>query len=82
MLLGWRDVEEGIFEVVRRDGEVLIVTNLVDELTCRVRSNMGGEVFRVLRPRSYMIARLVPLGGEWLVSGVIHPILRGGRKVA
>jgi len=82
MLLGWRDVVEGIFEVVRRDGEVLIVTNLVDELTYRVRSNMGGEVFRVLRPRSYMIARLVPMGSEWLVSGVIHPILRGGRKVA
>jgi hypothetical protein len=82
MLLGWRDVAEGTFEVVRRDGEVLIVTNLVDELTYRVRSNMGGEVFRVLRPRSYMIARLVPIGSDWLVSGVLHPIPRSGRKVA
>ncbi len=82
MLLGWRDVVEGIFEVVRRDGDVLIVTNLVDELTYRVRSNMGGEVFRVLRPRSYMVARFVPMGSEWLVSGVIHPIARSGRKVA
>jgi hypothetical protein len=82
MLLGWRDVAEGIFEVGRRDGEVLIVTNLVDELTYRVHSNMGGEVFRVLRPRSYMIARLVPIGSDWLVSGVLHPIPRSGRKVA
>jgi hypothetical protein len=82
MLLGWRDVVEGIFEVVRRDGDVLIVTNLVDELTYRVRSNMGGEAFRVFRPRSYMIARFVPMGGEWLVSGVIHPIARGRQKVA
>jgi hypothetical protein len=82
MLLGWRDVVEGIFEVGRRDGDVLIVTNLVDELTYRVRSNMGGEVFRVLRPRSYMTARFVPIGSEWLVSGVIHPIARSGRKVA
>ena len=82
MLLGWRDVVEGIFEVGHRDGEVLIVTNLVDELTYRVRSNMGGEVFRVLRPRSHMIARLVPMGSEWQVSGVIHPIPRSGRKVA
>jgi hypothetical protein len=82
MLLGWRDVVEGIFEVGRRDGEALIVTNLVDDLTYRVRSNMGGEVFRVLRPRSYMIARLVPMGSEWLVSGVSHPIPRSGREVA
>jgi hypothetical protein len=82
MLLGWRDVVEGIFEVVRRDGDVLIVTNLVDELTYRVRSNMGGDVFRVLRPHSYMIARFVPMGSEWLVSGVIHPISRGRREVA
>lgn len=80
MLLGWGDVVEGIFEVVRRDGDVLIVTNLVDDLTYRVRS--GGEVFRVFRPRSYMIARFVPMGKEWLVSGVIHPISRGRRKVA
>ena len=82
MLLGWRDVVEGIFEVVRRDGDVLIVTNLIDELTYRVRSNMGGEAFRVFRPRSYMIARFVPMGGEWMVSGVIHPIARGRRKDA
>jgi hypothetical protein len=80
MLLGWRDVVEGIFEVVRRDGDVLIVTNLIDELTYRVRSNMGGEVFRAFRPRSFMIARFVPIGSEWLVSVVIHPIGRDGRK--
>ena len=82
MLLGWRDVVEGIFEVVRRDGDVLIVTNLIDELTYRVRSNMGGEAFRVFRPCSYMIARFVPMGSEWLVSGVIHTIGKRRRKVA
>jgi hypothetical protein len=82
MLLGWRDVVEGIFEVVRRDGDVLVVTNLVDELTYRVRSNMGGEVFRPLRPCSYVLARFVPIGSEWLVSGVIRPIERGRWKVA
>ena len=82
MLLGWRDVVEGIFEVGRRDGNVLVVTNLVDELTYRVRSNMGGDVFGVLRPRSYVVARFVPMGSEWLVSGAIHPIARSGRKVA
>lgn len=82
MLLAWRDVVEGIFEVVCREGEVLVVTNLVDELTYRVRSNMGGEVFRCLRPGSYMLARLVPFGSEWLVSGVVRPIDKGQRKMA
>jgi hypothetical protein len=80
MLLGWRDVVEGIFEVVRRDGDVLIVTNLIDELTYRVRSNMGGGVFRAFRPRSFMIARFVPIGSEWLVSGVILPIGKDERR--
>jgi hypothetical protein len=73
---------EGIFEVVGREGEVLIVTNLVDELTYRARSNMGGEVFRALRSRSYVLARFVPMGSEWLVSGVTRPIDKGRRKVA
>ena len=82
MLLGWRDVVEGIFEMVRRDGDVLIVTNLVDELTYQVRSNMGGHVFRALRPLSYVLARFVPMGSEWLVSGVMHPIDKGRRKIA
>jgi hypothetical protein len=82
MLLGWRDVVEGIFEVDRREGDVLIVTNLVDDLTYSVHSNMRGDVFRVLRPHSYMIARIVPVGSEWLVSGVIRPIEKGGSKVA
>jgi hypothetical protein len=82
MVLGWLDVVEGIFEVGWRDGEVLIVTNLVDDLTYQVHSIMGGDMFRVLRPRSYMVARLVPIGSEWLVSGVIHPIARSGRKFA
>jgi len=33
MLLGWRAVVEGIFEVRRRDGAALVVENLIDELT-------------------------------------------------
>ena len=33
MLLGWRDVVEGIFEVQRRDGAGLVMENLIDELT-------------------------------------------------
>jgi hypothetical protein len=69
MLLGWRDVVQGPFEVQRRDGAALIVVNLVDELTYRVRSNMGPAVFRQMPRRSFLITRLVPVGEEWMLSG-------------
>ena len=41
MLLGWRDVVEGVFEIRERDGEAIIAVNLIDELTYRVYSNVG-----------------------------------------
>ena len=69
LLLGWRDVVEGIFEVRRRDGDALVVENLVDELRYRVYSNMGPSVFRPLESGGFMIGRLVPIGPEWLISG-------------
>lgn len=69
MLLGWRDVVNGVFEVERRDGEALIVVNLVDELTYRVRANVGPAIFSQMPRRSFLIGRLVPVGDEWLLSG-------------
>jgi hypothetical protein len=69
MLLGWRDVVEGIFEVRSRDGDALVVENLIDELTYRVHSNMGPSAFRLLKPGGFMIGRIVPVGPEWLMSG-------------
>src|SRR6266511_2208457 len=69
MLLGWRDVVQGPFEVQRRDGPALIVVNLVDDLTYRVRSNMGTSVFRQMPRRAFLITRLVPVGEEWMLSG-------------
>ena len=69
LLLGWRNVVEGIFEVRSRDGDALVVENLVDELTYRMHSNMGPSVFRPLEPGGFMIGRLVPVGPEWLMSG-------------
>lgn len=70
MLLGWRDVVEGIFEIQRREGDALIVTNLVDEMTYSVRSNMGPSVLGPLRGGAFLLARLVPIGDEWLLSGM------------
>src|SRR5258708_6598637 len=38
LLLGWKDVVEGFFEIVGREEETLITENLVDDLTYRIRS--------------------------------------------
>ncbi|HEY3080537.1 MAG TPA: hypothetical protein VGM69_11625 [Chloroflexota bacterium] len=82
LLRGWRGVVEGIFEVGRRDGEALEVVNLVDELTYRVRSNMGPGVFARLRPGSFLITRLVPVGDEWLMSGGAGTLPASARAAA
>ena len=82
MLLGWRDVVQGPFEVQRRDGPALIVVNLVDDLTYRVRSNMGTSVFRQMPRRSFLITRLVPVGEEWMLSGPTSVLRPAEREVA
>ena len=41
LVLGWRRVVEGIFEVDRRDDDALLVRNLVDGQGYRVHSNAG-----------------------------------------
>ncbi|MDG4801463.1 hypothetical protein [Micromonospora sp. WMMD980] len=82
MLLGWRDVVQGPFEVQRRDGAALVVVNLVDDLTYRVRSNMGPSVFRRTPPRSFLLARLVAVGEEWMISGPMNVWRAKERDVA
>src|SRR5437763_4798088 len=79
LLLGWRDVVEGIFEVHHRAGDALVVDNLIDDLTYRVRSNMGPAVFRRMPRRSFLITRLVPIGAEWLISGTVNVFPAGER---
>ena len=64
MLLGWRDVLEGLFEIGMRDGPALRVVNLIDEMAYRVRSNVGPSVFDAMRRGDFMAARLVPIGDE------------------
>lgn len=82
MVLGWRDVVQGPFEVQRRDGSALVVVSLVDELSYRVRSNMGPEVFRQMPRRSFLIARLVPVGDEWMLSGPTNVLRPAQQDVA
>jgi hypothetical protein len=79
MVLGWRDVVQGPFEVQRKDGAALLVESLVDDLTYRVRSNMGPAVFKQMPRRSFIIARLVAVGDEWMLSGPLQ-ILRGSER--
>jgi uncharacterized protein DUF6398 len=69
MLLGWRDVVEGVFEIRERDGEAIIAVNLIDELTYRVYSNAGPAALAPMEPGCFMIARIVPIGVGWMLSG-------------
>lgn len=72
MLLGWRDVVEGCFEVRSNDGDSVLLHNLIDDLVYTVHSNVGAAAFRGLRRRMLTICRIVPLHPsceDWLVSG-------------
>jgi hypothetical protein len=69
MLLGWRDVVESVFDVVGKDRDALILFNLLDELTYRTRSNLGGRAFRPLKKGMILVGRLVRAGDDWMVSG-------------
>ncbi len=70
MLRGWQDVVEGIFAIRGRDGDALLGENLVDEQVYRIHSNMGPAVFERMPAGGFLIARLVPVEDEWLLSGV------------
>lgn len=70
LLLGWRDNVQGVFEVrgpYREDG--VIAFNHVDELTYRVRSNMGPDGVAPFTPGMIMIGGIAPVGDEWMISG-------------
>ncbi len=69
MLLGWRDVVEGVFEIRERAGDAIIAANLIDEMTYRIRANAGPSALAPMRPGCFMTARIVPAGGDWMLSG-------------
>jgi hypothetical protein len=58
------------------------VVNLVDELSYRVRSNMGPSVFRSMPRRSFLITRLVAVGDEWMLSGPTSVLRPADRATA
>lgn len=74
MLLGWRDLVEGVFEIRALDGDAIVLLNLVDDLEYRTYSNTGPGFFRQMPKRGFLTGRLVPIApapGAWLVSGVL-----------
>ncbi|MBI3969757.1 MAG: hypothetical protein HY332_00590 [Chloroflexi bacterium] len=72
MLLGWREVVEGVFEVRERRGDAITAFNLVDELTYRISSNAGKAAFEPTPPGAFILGRIVPVADEWLVSGSMY----------
>ena len=56
LLLGWRNVVEGIFEVQGRDGDALVAENLVDELTIAWYSKWDRALSGRWNPAVFMIA--------------------------
>ena len=69
MLLGWRDVIEGIFDIVGKDRDAVVLFNLLDELSYRARSNLGRQAFKPLKKGMILVGRLVRVGEDWMVSG-------------
>lgn len=81
MLLGWRDVVEGMFEVTRKDSDAVILFNVVDELTYRAWSNLGRGALRQLKKGMIAVGRLVPVGESWMVSGNLAVFPASTREV-
>ncbi len=69
-LRDWRDVVEGVFEVTERDGPTLVAVNLIDDLEYRIWANVGPSIFDLMPAGSFLVTRVVPVGGQWLISGV------------
>ncbi len=81
MLIGWRDPVEGIFEIRRKDGDAVVLLNLVDDLEYRTYANVGRSAFRRVSKGGFLHACLVPLhsaDGAWLVSGAMSYYPRSG----
>jgi hypothetical protein len=86
MVLGWRDVVEGCFEVRRLDGAAVELRNLLDDLVYRVYSNIGRVAFAKLRKGMFVLCRIVPIHpavDAWLVSGHLNVFPKSaGREIA
>jgi hypothetical protein len=69
VLLGWREVVEGVFEIREQAGDSITATSLGDDQTYRIRANAGPAALAPMRPGCFMTARIVPVGDDWMLSG-------------
>ncbi|MEU9887613.1 hypothetical protein [Sphaerisporangium sp. NPDC051011] len=71
LLLSWSDYVIGVFESKEPYGtDGVVAFNHIDELTYRIRSNMGAEgIEYFLVPGTVMIGAVVPVGDDWMISG-------------
>lgn len=69
MLLGWRDVVNGPFEIVGKQRDAIVLLSLIDDLTYRTRSNLGRGPFWRLKKGMFLFGRLVRTGDDWMISG-------------
>ena len=69
VLLSWREVVDGVFEIRDHAGDSITATNLGDERTYRIRANAGPVALAPMRPGCFMTARIVPVGDDWMLSG-------------
>jgi hypothetical protein len=90
LLLSWSDYVQGVFESKEPYGvDGVIALNHIDELTYRIRSNMGHEGVEHLTPGTVMIGGIVPVGEDWMISGAsmafpaedAHAALAGVRQL-
>ncbi len=72
LLEWWKEPVEGIFEVRRRNGGVLELFNLVDREVYVAASTMGPGVLEQFPLGSFLVTRLDPAGGVYLLSGRQH----------
>jgi hypothetical protein len=70
LLLSWLNAVDGIFEVAGKERDAVLLLNVIDELTYRTRSNLGG-MLRPVRKGMFVVGRVVPLGDDWLMSGYL-----------
>ncbi|MEU7764130.1 hypothetical protein AB0B25_03260 [Nocardia sp. NPDC049190] len=70
IVLSWQDSVQGTFEIMEMAGDDgFVAFNHIDELTYRVRSNMGADGISGLSPGVIVVGRIVPVSDFWVISG-------------
>src|SRR5680860_1008377 len=69
-LLGsWNDSVHGVFEVLEKQADQLLLNNLFDEMPYTVYSSAGAEAVEDVEPGSFLITRVLPIDAMWMLSG-------------